>query len=504
MQILIIDLGSQYTPLIGRRLRECGVRSLVLPPSRAEEWLKNNTPKGIILSGGYASIYEKDAPKPPSSLLSCGIPLLGICYGNHWVVYESGGEVVQNHSEIEYGEAFLKVNLCDPLFCGIKESIVWVSHGDSVTKLPEGFEPIGSTCVCFNSAIRSISRKIWGVQFHPEVAETECGKKIFENFLAVCGAEADWKPSDVAEEIRESVFRVIPDSEECVLAYSGGVDSSLLAKIVQPVLGDRLHCVTIDAGHLREGECGEIQKNARSIGVHLDVLDYQTVGASWFRGITDAETKRQSFQSGYFRALEEYARHIHACHLFQGTLYPDMIESSQEGMADLIKTHHNVGYTSRYFVQHHALGNLFKDEVRDLARALGLSPEICEREPFPGPGLFIRVVGTPVTEKNISIIRWADYEVRDIVRNIDCRKDISQLVVALIGVKTVGVKGDRGDYGYAICVRAVTTSDFMTCRGYQFEKETRRAIQTRLTTHPNITRVWFDENDKPPATVEFE
>lgn len=511
MQILIIDFGSQYTALIGRSLRELGVRSLILPPDRAEKWLKEHAPKGIILSGGAASVYEDDAPKLSDAILRCGIPLFGICYGMQYLAHVFGGIVEPVRGLRGYGEAEFEARVYDPLFRGIHgfaedhsflKNRVWESHGDSVVRVPEGFSCIGYTNGVTIAAMSSLEKKIWGLQFHPEVQETEQGKRILKNFLEICGVTTDWSSPDLIQEISKNTMSAVPLDVPCIMGFSGGVDSTTLAAILAPIFGERLVCVTIDCGQLRAGEFDEICDNARIAGIkrHIVRCDHSSI---CFGEEVDAEAKRLLFQMQYRAILEYEAKKAGALFLLQGTLAPDMIESRTIGAAAHIKTHHNVGLVSD-LVQLHPLRELFKYEVRDLARHLKLPAFISERMPFPGPGLFCRIVGVPVNAKHLEIVRWADYEVRKMVREAGIERDISQLVVALLGLKTVGVKGDGRSYGYAIGIRAVQTSDFMTCRGYQLPPALRRRLQKTLTAHEAITRVWFDENDKPPATVEFE
>lgn len=517
MQILIVDLGSQYTTLISRQLRGLGVRSIILPPEKVSTWLKENKPKGIILSGGAASIYEDDAPRPPDGVLSDNIPILGICLGMHWLAQRLGGRVESCLAEKEYGAAEMTLCEPDPLFLGLvndAEITVWMSHGDSVTAIPSNFRVIGETADRTAAAISWPARSVWGLQFHPEVNHTEHGRAILENFLEICSVKRDWIPDDVITRIRREVAAAVGPDENCILAFSGGVDSSTLTAIVAPVLGNRLVCVALDHGGLRAGEATEVTENALAAGCwysrepanrpSFDILGHwktflNVVAAAG----TDAEAKRRAFRGQYQIDLETLAAEADARILIQGTLAPDIIESGRVGAAATIKTHHNVGMNTT-LRQLHPLAGLFKYEVRDLARNLGLPPSITERKPFPGPGLYCRIIGVPVTAELLELVRWADAEVRGIIAAADIEEEFAQLVVALIGVRTVGVKGEGRSYGYAIAVRAVQTSDFMTCRGYQFPPEVRRRIQRALTKHQEITRVWFDENDKPPATVEFE
>lgn len=516
MQILVVDLGGQYTKLISDRLREyCNVRSIILSPKKAEEWLAEHTPKGIILSGGYASANDKDAPNIDKILsLSLDVPILGICLGMHLLVKKFGGVVESRIASRGFGECYLHFeNIKDPLFEGVSRDkshgeIVWMSHGDSVEQVPEGFD-VSVPYYAGYAAFASEKRKIWALQFHPEVKETECGEQIFKNFAMICGAMPDWKPSDVISEIQEYVASEMPNDGRCVLAYSGGVDSSVLLKILQPVLGSRIIPVTIDAGNLRRGETEEILENAMRIGYIPRWLDCKERFFRALKEINNPRRKREMFGRHYAGVLDDFAREQGIKSLLQGTLAPDKIESARVGEADIIKLHHNLAEIDRtsdienYLKLVHPLGDLFKYEVRDIARFLGLQSSIADREPFPGPGLFIRTVGE-VTQERVKIIRWADYRVREIIKGAQAEKELSQLVVALFGILTTGVKGDKGVLGYPIVIRAVRTFDFMTAYGYEISPDLRKEIKVELTKHNDIVRVLFDETDKPCATIEFE
>lgn len=504
MQILIVECGSQYTQIIARRIRELGVRSEIVAPDRVGQWLGEHTPKGIILSGGAASVYSADAPQIPDIVLAQNVPMLGICFGMHWLVRQAGGVVALLTARTEYGEArFQKVNV-DPLLEGIPAvegiallySQVWASHGDSVVRMPKDWIISGYTVSDTEKTVATIylpEKKWHGVQFHPEVAETTHGKMILKNFIGLCNVVEDWKATDRIEEIRDHARRVIPGGD-VFIAYSGGVDSSVAAALLKPVFGERLVCITIDAGNLREGEQDEIRNHAWSLGCPLTLVDAEDVFLPILAGVTDAELKRTVFQGQYREAL---SRHISGT-LVQGGISSDFIESAKTGGA-LIKTHHNPAVES-----FNPLRGLFKDEVRELGRSMGLSESITERMPFPGSGLFVRIVGVPITWECLSIVRHADFVVRRIIREQRLEKKISQLVVALLGVRVTGVKGDHRSYEYPVAVRAVETFDFMTARGYQFSDAIRRRINRELSSHPNIACALFDESDKPPRTIEFE
>jgi GMP synthase (glutamine-hydrolysing) len=505
IQILVVDMGSQYTLVIGRTLRELGFRSAVLSPGKAESWLKINKPKAIILSGGSASVYEENAPKPPKRILQLNVPILGICYGMQWISHKSGGEVIAHHEKKEYGEAAVIFETKDPLFRGIKnENIVWASHGDSVAKVPAGYKIIAkSEDGKITEAMSNIGKKIWGVQFHPEVTHSREGKKILINFLeSIAKCEKDWQPADIIDDIRkETVFTA--QGKKAIIGFSGGVDSTTLSAVLAPIFGKNLLAVCIDTGGLRKNELEEIKLNAIAAAVNLKIIKSAQRFQKAIGRETHSEIKRKKFKKLYGRILEEEAKLFKADFIVQGSLATDLIESGWAGKADLIKSHHNVGLNLKV-KELHPFRNLFKYEVREFARQLKLPASISARQPFPGPGLFIRIIGEPPKSDKLDIVRWADGEVSDILIKHKIYNDVSQLIVALDCQKTVGIKGDGRVYAYSIIVRGVKTLDFMTAEGYQFPAEVRREISTVVTRHPKIVRVFFDETNKPPATTEME
>lgn len=504
-RVLIVDLGSQYTLVIGRTLRELGFRSIVFSPLRAEKWLAVNRPKAIILSGGSASVYEKNALTVPPAILSAGAPILGICYGMQLLAHMFGGKVTPYRGNKEYGEAIVNFNPKDKLFFGMEgDNVVWASHGDSVTKLPPGFEAIAYSRGSGNIAAMSCpARKMWGIQFHPEVTHTKRGKDILWQFLAaIGGCEGDWKPKDVIAEIQEEV-KQIAGGNKFIIGFSGGVDSSTLSAILSSVLGRNLLAVAIDTGALRLKEIEEIKANARAASVRLKIVRAAGRFQKAIGNTIHAEVKRKRFKKLYGRILEESARDFGADFIVQGSLATDIIESGKVGNAALIKSHHNVGLNLN-ISELHPFCNIFKYEVRDLARVLKLPASISKRQPFPGPGLFIRIRAKPPRPDKLAIVRWADAEVAGILKKHKIYDDISQLIIGLNCAKAVGIKGDARVYGYVIEVRAVKTSDFMTARGCHFSDEVEAEICGAVTKHPKIVHAAFYPTNKPPATTEFE
>ena len=505
IQILIVDMGSQYTLVIGRTLRELGLRAAVLSPGKAEGWLKSNKPKAIVLSGGSASVYGENSPEPPKNILKLGIPMLGICYGMQWISHKTGGVVAQHHERKEYGEAMVKFDSKNPLFRGIKsKNIVWASHGDSVEKVPAGFKIIArSADGKVIEAMSNAAKYIWGVQFHPEVTHTKEGKKILLNFLErIAKCERDWQPADMVDDIRNETAKA-SQGKRAIIGFSGGVDSTTLSAALAPVFGKKLLGICIDTGGLRRNEPEEIKSNAVAAGVNLKIVKAAARFQKAVGKQTHSELKRKRFKKLYGRILEEEAKRFGADFIVQGSLATDIIESGSAGKADLIKSHHNVGLNLKV-KELHPFRNLFKYEVRELARQLKLPRSISERQPFPGPGLFIRIIGEPSQKDKLDIVRWADGVVADILKKHKVYGDVSQLIVALDCQRTVGIKGDGRVYAYSVIVRGVKTLDFMTAEGYQFPANVRREISTTVTKHPKIVRVFFDETNKPPATTEME
>lgn len=505
--VVIINLGSQYTNVIARTLGELGIRSVVLPPEKAAVWFEQNPTKAVILSGGAKSVYDVKAPQPPENLLSLQapngnlMPILGICYGMQWLAHMQGGEV---KPDPEYGEA--SIHLSDKhsvLFTDTpSEQRVWMSHGDTVITPPPGYEILARSGSGKIAAMRRDS--LFGVQFHPEVTHTLFGRNILMNFLQFAGCNRDWQPTSVVKTIQSKTTAQL-GSRKAVIGFSGGVDSTTLTRILAPVLGGNLLAITIDGGNLREKELEEIQHNAALAGVtHHRIIDARELFNQAMAGTIDAEEKRLRFKRIYTSLLVQTARDFRATAVIQGTLATDLIESGATG-GDKIKSHHNVGNDMEELEQLHPLKDHFKYEIRNLARdGVGLPESVWNRQPFPGPGLFIRVVGVPATQDKLEIVRWADARTREILCQHDLYQKISQLVVGLLGVRTVGVKGDGRVYGWVIVIRPVSTSDFMTTQAFHLPDEVEDEILRTVTTHPEVVRGVFDYTEKPPATTEME
>jgi len=509
IQILIVDLGSQYTEVIRRSLRYLGFHSVVKKSEESLAWIKENNPKGIILSGGSASVYDSDAPKIPAEILGLGIPILGICFGMQWLAY------VHNHGSIQHvteGKSYgpVEVNFLrgkgSKLFLGLREKIkAWSSHGDSVARVPEGFQITATSRG--GAVIESMEcsiKKLYGVQFHPEVNQTEDENIILNNFAKnICKCALDYSKADVIKEIGENTKRLL-DGGKAIIGVSGGVDSTTLASILTPVLKDQLKAFFIDTGGMRQGEVEKVKKIAEQAGIKLEVVDkYKNKFVERVGSTIDAEEKRARFREVYGEVFKEVAQSFGATHMLQGTLATDLIESGSLGESALIKTHHNVDLDLG-LKEIMPLADYFKFEVREFAKEFGLEELVAGRQPFPGPGLYLRIVGTPVTEELLEIVREADNLVAEILKKYDLEKHIAQTIVALLGTKTVGVKGDGRVYGYSLVVRTVETTDFMTVKGFYLKPEICEEITSALSKNPKIVRVLFDWTSKPPATTEFE
>ncbi len=505
-QILIIDLGGQYVLLINRVLLELGVQPKILPPNEAGEYLKKNSVKGIIASGGAASVSDPDAPKIPENVFRCKAPGLFICLGAQLLTKHFGGKIGRIRDKIEYSRSILEADITSPLFAGLAiSSDVWTSHRDSILEAPGDFRVIGNNHEGGIQAIEHQKESIWGLIFHPEVEQTEFGHMIFQNFLRICGAAKDWSPGDTISTLRKDISDQIPKNAGALLALSGGVDSTVAAVIAKSVLGDRLIPITLDTGGLREGELKEIIETSNLIGCPTHVLKSRGAFLRALGNKMDPEKKRKAFQRTYFSISEAYAGTLDPKpkFLIQGTTVPDVIESARVGEAVKITTHHNVGAKTKFKLID-PLRNLFKPEVRALARMLDLPEEICEREPFPGPGGYCRISWMPVTKERLDVWQWAQAQVDKIISRSLSQGGVSQKMANLLP-KARGVKGDGPSFGYCVSVRVVLTSTFMTAKGVELPSEIKREIRRELTKHPAIGgNIFFNESDKPPAKIELE
>ena len=509
-RILVLDYGSQFTQLIARRIREAHVYCEIHPPTRSIDWVRRWAPKGIVLSGGPSSVYEEEGPGLDPAVLRLGVPVLGICYGMQLIARSEGGVVVPGKRE--YGRARLRVHEADALFAGFGEgdAVVWCSHGDHVDEAPPGFVATASTADLPVAAFRAAGRPIHGVQFHPEVAHTPRGGEIVANFLfRICGCVPGWTSSTFVTDAVARISEQVGD-EQVLCGLSGGVDSSVAAALVQKAVGDQLLCVFVDTGMMRRNERRDVEQMFRDhMGIRLVVVDASAEFLSKIANIAEPEHKRKVIGETFIRVFERAAREFggNARFLVQGTLYPDVIESLPvRGPSATIKTHHNVGGLPDdiSFELVEPLRELFKDEVREAGRALGLHEDFIRRHPFPGPGLAIRVLGA-VTEDRLRVLRHADAIYLEEIRAAGLYDEIWQAFAVLLPVQSVGVMGDARTYENVVALRAVNSRDGMTADWYPFDPAFLARVSTRLINEvKGVNRVAYDISSKPPATIEWE
>jgi GMP synthase (glutamine-hydrolysing) len=514
-QLLVVDKGSQYTLKIVKSYEELGYRVALFGEGQALAWLKSNKVRGIIISGGPASVNDADAKPVAQAFYDAGVPVLNICYGMQDAAKRFGGNVESIEENRGYSKEDVTLATDFDLFVGLpRYTSVWASHGDTVTSVPHDFVVTARTDGGVIAAMygKPNGVPVWCVQFHPEVSHTRDGKKILRNFAeTICGCEEDWKAGDIVKTIRTSVLGAV-GRRHAVIGFSGGVDSTTLARILAPVLGDRLHGIVIDCGQFRIGELEEIKRHAEAAGLAIKVISAKK-GFTQVVGMKlNAEAVRIIFKYLYAEIFRQEAVKIANKYangdlsqvvFIQGTLAPDLIESGATGGA-LIKSHHNVGLAIEGVEQLHPFGDLFKYEVRSLARKLKLPKSVWNRQPFPGPGLILRIPGLPKTPKNLNIVRWVDARTREVLGKHGWYDRVSQLVATYGFYPTVGVKGDGRVYEPVAVIRAVKTIDFMTAEGVYFPEQVARELVTVLTRHPKVSRVFFDPTNKPPATTEME
>jgi len=508
--ILILDFGSQYTQLIARRVRENKVFSRIIPYNTPAKEIAAMQPKGLILSGGPASVVEKKSPYPDKGIFKLGIPILGICYGMQAIAEMQGGKV-KHTKEREYGKTELFIDDNRDLFSHLPGNFTcWASHGDYVTKLPPGFVVSAHTMNAPIAAISNKKRKIYGVQFHPEVTHTEKGNQILSNFMfKACGCLGRWTMESFVKESIETIRNTV-GKDKVVLGLSGGVDSSVTAILLHKAIGKNSRCIFIDNGLLRKDEPEQIKKVFRSIyHLNLDYVDRSKRFLTRLKGVTDPEEKRKIIGDEFIKVFEEEAKKFKgAKHLAQGTLYPDVIESfSPTGApSKKIKSHHNVGGLPAYMKLKliEPLRELFKDEVRQIGRQLGLPDHIIMRQPFPGPGLAIRIVGD-ITEERLRILREVDRRVVDEIRSAGLYEQVWQSFAILLPIKSVGIMGDERTYENVVALRCVTSFDGMTADWVKLPYEILEKISNRIINEvKGVNRVVYDISSKPPATIEWE
>jgi GMP synthase (glutamine-hydrolysing) len=508
-KIIVLDFGSQYNQLITRRIRDFGIYSELMSHKTTAEQIKAINPKGIIFSGGPNSVYADDAFSVDPAIFELGIPILGICYGMQLMAYKLQGGAVENADNSEYGHADIEVTDKDAvMFKGLPEKqYVWMSHGDLVTKVPDGFKAVATSKNCPIASMADDDRKFYGLQFHTEVQNTEYGSEILKHFaFDVCEAEANWTMDDFIDLQVDHIRKEVGD-RKVLLGLSGGVDSSVVGTLLHKAIGDQLTCIFVDHGLLRKNEADEVMNGlAGKLGLNIIKVDAQERFLSKLAGVSDPEKKRKIIGNEFIQVFNDEAQKLDGIDfLAQGTLYTDVIESGTD-TAQTIKSHHNVGGLPEdmHFELIEPLRSLFKDEARELGEKLGMPYELVWRQPFPGPGLGIRVIGE-VTDEKLTIVRDSDLILREEIAKAGLDKDIWQYFTVLPGIKSVGVMGDGRTYDYTVGIRAVTSIDGMTADFARIPWDVLQKISVRIVNEvEHVNRIVYDCTSKPPSTIEWE
>ncbi len=509
--ILIIDFGSQYTQLIARRVRESGVYSVIKSNKIAKKDFLNLKPKGIILSGGPDSVRLNKIHKLPNYILESNIPILGICYGMQLITHYFKGKVKSSVKK-EFGHSTLKIKGTSKIFEGLnKNSIlnVWMSHSDKVFKLPSGFKVLGSSDNTKIAAMYHPTKNIYGLQFHPEVTHTDFGSKIIKNYLfKICGCKRSWTTKNIINQTIENIKNEVRD-KKVILALSGGVDSTVVAALLNKAISKKLICIFINTGLMRKFEVDEVKKNiSEKLKIRLITVDASKIFFKNLENISDPEKKRKVIGETFIRIFEKEAKKLkNIDFLAQGTIYPDVIESSSKNSkSDIIKSHHNVGGLpeNMNFKLVEPIRSLFKDEVRKIGKSLGIPIELINRHPFPGPGLAVRIIGD-ITKEKVIILQEVDNIFIEELKSYNLYNNISQALAVFLPIKSVGVMGDQRQYNYVVALRAVKTVDFMTATVSEIPYKILNSISTRIVNEVNgVARVVYDITSKPPGTIEWE
>lgn len=509
--VLVIDFGGQYNQLIARRVREHNIYCEVISYKTPIEQIKAKNPKGIIFTGGPRSVYLDDSPRMTKEIFELGVPIFGICYGAQFMVYGLGGTIgkANENAAAEFGRTECEFDTECAVFDGLKKnSVVWMSHNDYIEVLPDGFKAVGHSDKCPYAAIENVEKGFYATQFHPEVNHTEQGFDMLGNFLyKVCHCKGDWTMRNYAEEAIKQIREKVGDGK-VLLALSGGVDSSVACALLSKAVGNQLTCVFVDHGFMRKNEGDEVEQAFKDWDVNFIRVNAADRFIGKLEGVSDPETKRKTIGEEFIRVFEEEAKKIGAVDfLVQGTIYPDVVESGLGGESAVIKSHHNVGGLPDYVDFKEIiepLRDLFKDEVRKAGLELGIPEKLVYRQPFPGPGLGIRIIGE-VTAEKVKMVQEADAIYREEIANAGLDRSIGQYFAALTNMRSVGVMGDERTYDYAIALRAVNTIDFMTAEAAEIPWEVLGKVASRIVNEvKHVNRVLYDCTGKPPATIEFE